>query len=215
MLKINNSGALVWQKSLQIPDFVFEKLKSMAGNRILLAGSCGSRDDFYLLELALNGQLTSKVKFSLNVQGVNSVSDVIQTSDGGFMTTGSLNSPSGRNPSGFFVQLDPSKKPLLQKIFDIGHSHGGSVFEATPGNLMLFGTGKGKLTEDLLVLKVPTSGLTAACTFFRSLDLKSVPFGVLKLSPLQTTVVTPPSIGSTNLPFTSIVTDRHEATLCK
>jgi hypothetical protein len=215
VMKITNSGSVVWEKSLKTgPAFVFQATGSTADGGVILIGTGKNSNKLKVLVLKPNGRIRWKAEYSLKVPGsIISVSSPIQTRDGGYVLTGSGHPKSGKNSYGFIAKIDSSRKVAFQNTFD--GQVAGTVFTTADGGSLLFGSGVGSTSSDLLVLKVNSEGIVAGCDFLQSLGVTTpTAFGSLRIRKLKITKSDDLSLEPINIGLTSVVSNNPVSTVC-
>ena len=203
VMKITDSGNVLWRKSLEVEDFDFQSAGITTNNGVILAGNGTNSNKLKIIVLNAGGALNWRAEYSLKGSGtIHSVASPNQTTDGGYVITGS-----GRG-FGFIAKIDSSRKLAFQYTF---RASGKSVFVTSDGGFLLFANVD---STSLLISKVNSEGMTE-CGFFKPLGAGSrTSFGALKLTGLDTAAT---DIPMEELPFalTSDVTDHPVSNLCK
>jgi outer membrane protein assembly factor BamB len=209
VIKVNDSGAILWKKSLQMPNLSVQTIAATSDNGIVLAGSCYNNcKQLFMVRLKADGSVQSKRRYSLQVASVGSVTDIIQTSDGGFAITGSVYENAGNRPNVFVTKIDSTGKASFQRTFRIGGSYGVSVFALCDGYL-LFGS-----ATDTIILKLDSQALLHGCDLVSSPPISPIPFGNLRINKAQINAATDISLGTNDLAGSSIAARRPESDLC-
>jgi hypothetical protein len=217
VIKINDSGAILWKKSLQLPpDLSVQTIAATSDNGIVLAGSCQYEcKHLFVVRLKADGSVKSKLRYSLQVAfsllvaSVGAVTDIIQTSYGGFTITGSVYD-SENSSSVFVAKIDSKEKVSFQRTFRTSASLGVSVFTLSDGYLLFGSTDR----QDTIILKLDSQGLLPGCDRVSSPPISPIPFGNLTISERQINGTVGLHLVTSDLAGSSIAARRSESDLC-
>jgi hypothetical protein len=215
VIKVNDSGVVVWEKSLEIPGFILQTMGSTSDNGVVLAGNCTDCNQLYLVRIKADGKLGWKAKYSFQVGRLQSVTDLIQTSDGGYAVTGTITDSKGHNAIGFFAKIDSLRNVSSQRTFRVGQARGGSIFAASDGTYFLFAATNGEWSGDTLVLKLDTNGVVPGCAFVHSSSVTRVAFGELKTSRIKVSSPINPELGTSDFVANSKLSHHAVTNVCK
>jgi hypothetical protein len=212
VMKITDSGIIVWRKSLSADNFIFQSGGISRDNRIILVGNVTDSNMLKAVVLDAGGTLIWKAGYFLKVkEGIESVSNPIQTPDGGFILTGNTYDKLAKRYSGFIAKIDTSRKVEFQNTFDSEQSFGESIFANADGSYLLFGDVK----ESLLISKMNSKGI-AGCGFFSILGATTnTSFGPLAISRGNTIESDALSIAIVKSPLNSSATNHPVTTICQ
>jgi hypothetical protein len=180
ILKVNNSGNVVWKKTLEIKGAHFFFPGSASDNGFVLAGTLGSSS--LLVGLDANGNVKWKESYSNFLINFNPA----HTPDGGYALLGKT---SGGRKS--LLKINAKRDIVFQTIFDFSGTLG-SVFAANNDGYVIYGSAPHfKQLHDVLFLRLNSKGIVPGCDFFHEqnvnrvatptftsekLDIKSGPF---------------------------------------
>ena len=183
LIRVSDAGKVLWGEFYK--NFFFRAV-STPDDGVILAGGCfrhSCGNDLFLLKLKSNGQSEWQARFTSD-RDIRFISDVIQTSDGGYFVTGSA---SGGDEI-FFLKIDSSGKLVFGTTFGENGSEnitwGNKIFTSTDGGFLLFAsTGQQySLTPfDALILKLNSDGLVSGCSLSGSLNVSTRHSGNLKI----------------------------------
>jgi outer membrane protein assembly factor BamB len=209
VIKVNDSGAILWKKSLQMPNLSVQTIAATSDNGIVLAGS-SNKKQLFVVRFKADGNIESKLRYSLQVPRVESIGDIIQTSDGGLTITGSV-TDTKNSPNVFVVRIDSKGKASFQRTFRFFDSLGVSVFTLSDGYLLFGSAG----SQDTIILKLDSQGLLRpGCDFVSSPPISPIPFGNLTINEAQINDAVGHSLGTNGLAGSSIAVRRQESDLC-
>jgi hypothetical protein len=209
VIKVNEAGGILWKKSLQMPNLSVQTIAATSDNGIILAGSCKRNcKQLFVVRLKADGSVQSKLRYSLQVARVGSVTDIIQTSDGGFTITGSVDDTENRSRV-FVAKIDSKGKASFQRTFHISGFGEFSVFALSHGYLLF-----GSTDRDTIILKLDSQGLRPGCGLVSSAAIAPIPFGNLRISQRQISAAADLSLGTSDLAGSSIAARRPESDLC-
>jgi hypothetical protein len=163
-----------------------------------------------VIRLKAEGNVQSKLRYSLEVPRIGSVKDIIQTSDGGFTITGSVTEKAGNSPSIFVAKIDSKGKASFERTFRIDQSRGVSVYALSHGYL-LFGSTN---FRDTIILKLDSQGLLPGCDLVSSPPISPTPFRNLTIRQGQINAAVGFILGTSDLAGSSIAARRPESDLC-
>jgi len=219
VMKITNSGKVVWKKRL-LPGFNVQSVGvTKDGGAVLFSGAANK---LKVVVLNANGTLSWNAGYSLKVQGtIRSVSRPVQTPDDGYVVTGSTSY--GRKNSGFIAKIDSSRKVAFQRTFGNGLASGESIFTTPDGGFFLFGTtprrsdGEGGIIEaDILVLKMNSEGIVPGCDFFHSSGTATTAsYGQFTIDGDKLSRSVALSIESFDFGLTSVASNHPVSTVCR
>jgi len=173
VLKVNDSGQIVWNESLKIKDFELHTLGPASGNGVILAGkSTRNSNDLILVGLDGNGQLNLRAGYSLKNSSTFDISSLVQTSDRGYVTTGTkFDSKTSDNTDGFILRIDANQNLVFHKSFGFSdrNERAWSVFSTADGGFRVFGSSGRK---DILVLKLNSNGDVPGCNLLQDLNVE-------------------------------------------
>jgi hypothetical protein len=161
LFRLDEDGALVWQK--RINDATATDMINAGDDRYLIAGATGPGD---LLLLMLNGdgfiEWQQVYRYDVSDFIWDSIaSDVIQTSDGGFLVTSKLNYGYDPAEDSWVVKTDSTGNPVWQKevrSVDDRYLING-VFDLASGGYVLVGrVDTATLTRDGWVVRLDADG---------------------------------------------------------
>lgn len=179
--KLNNSGNVVWSRFLNAKDFIFQSMGTTADNGVFLFGTCITcTNKSFAIVLHPNGTFSWKAEYLFDVPiTIKSVSNPIQTPDGGYVVTGhAVDNSRGLN-LGFILKIDSSGKVLF--LNSTGHSYSNgpeyvkSVFNTPDGGFIVFGQ-KFYFPKDIAILKLNSEGMSPGCVNY----LEAEQFGTTK-----------------------------------
>ncbi len=167
VLKLDGLGSPIWDKVIGEGDSVGLKagtsLCAAADGNYLVAGSSRSRVDYtcdaWVIKLDASGnQLWLKALEGLGSAGAH---EIIQSSDGGLLLTGSTCSSGGADDQLWVAKLDASGNQLWSRAFGgTGDETGEDIIQSGDGNYVIVGstTSFGAGSYDVWVLKVDANG---------------------------------------------------------
>jgi len=176
VLKLNDSGRVVWKKLLKIKGFRLHALGAASENGVVLAGKSSNSNTLILVGLNAIGELHWKASYSLKVHFY--ISSLKQTLDGGYVITGTKSNPeTGGNIGGFVLRIDAKQNLVFQKTFGLSDTKEGaeSVFATAEGGFTVFGTVFGsRRRNDMLILNLNSDGDVPGCRFLQTLAASKV-----------------------------------------
>jgi hypothetical protein len=212
VINVNDSGAILWKKSLLRRNLFVHKIDPTSDNGIVLAGR-SNKKQLFMIRLEADGSVTSKSGYSVQLPRVEDVADIIQTSDGGFTITGSVYSVYQKSGSGisngFVAKIDSKGKASFERTFRIDYSRGVSVF-SLPDGYLLFGS----LDSDTIILKLDSQGLFPGCDLVSSAAVSRIPFGNLRISEGQIDAAEDLSLSTSHIAGSSKAVRLDESDLC-
>ncbi len=165
LLKLNSTGQLLWEKSYggSNSDVPFV-IKETAGGGYIIAGKTSSNDgdvsgnngntDCWVLKIDASGNI--EWQNTLGGVGIDFLSDIVQTKDGGYAATGAVASGNTGDVTGhhggfdvWVVKLDQSGKLVWQKTFGGSDSDWGRVITQTSDNGLVIGADTRSTDGDL------------------------------------------------------------------
>ena len=197
VIKVDDLGNILWRELLEIDHFLFSTLAATSNGGVIFAGRCGGAG--CVIKLKGNGQIEWKKRFAFDVR-IQSISDVTQTSDGGYLVTGTT-----RN--GFLFKVDSSGKAVFGRQF--ANAISDFIFSTADGGFFLFGT----RISDMLLWKLKSDG-TNDCTLSDSPKFKSIPFGNVNIEVPQFDSTNLFFQGSTHLDVNSAPSKKQVSTAC-
>jgi hypothetical protein len=215
VIKVNESGDVLWAKTLRAGGLVFRSVGATADGGAILVGTGVDSNKLKVIVLKANGTVSWKAGYFLKVPGdIQFVSSPVKTRDGGYVLTGTTNESSGKRQDGFIAKIDSSRNVAFQNIRVNGPSLGESVFETPNGGFFLFGSKPNRPSSDLFILKVDSEG-RIGCGFFQPLGAaKRALFGLLKIGPANITTTVDLSLEPFDFGLSSVVTNHPVTNIC-
>ena len=198
-------------KSFEVPAFDFQTVKVTSDGGIVLAGNCRDCHQLSLIRLDLNGEITWKTKYVLQVFGGPGISDFTQTPDGGYAVAGTIVPGKGKTVNPFLLKIDSSLNVVFQENQGKSNLSGGSVFAIGSGYL-IFRSNGGK---DTLISKVNPKGTVPGCSSFYSVPTERIAFGELTTKRLNVRGPVGLALGTTDIAVTSVATHQSVSTVCQ
>lgn len=191
LIRVSATGDILWKKFFK--NFAFRAAPASDDGVILAGPRCDRHScrDLFVVRLKSDGQTEWNARFT----AISSIiSDITQTSDGGYLLAGGGIS---------LLKIDASGRPVFGTTFGESGSQTGELiwsnqlFLDADGGFLLFGS-IGSSEEpfvsdpfDTLLLKLNSDGIVAGCSLSGSLNVSTRRFGTLKIGS--------PKIGLTNL----------------
>lgn len=206
VMKVTDSGSVIWEKLLKSDGFVFQSMGTTANQGVILIGTSLDSNKLRVVVMRANGTISWKAGYFLKVPGKPTfVSSPVQTSDGGYIVTGTTRS--GAKLFGFIAKIDSSQKIAFQNTFG---ASGGLVFGTADGGFLLFAD----LASDILISKVNSEANAGSCSFFRSLGpTTNTSFGSLRINEAHTPSGDV-SFSPVDLGLSSVVTNHPVTNIC-
>jgi hypothetical protein len=219
VMKLNASGGIVWKKLIENADFIFYKAAVTSNDGIVIAGACRTRLCHHLsvVQFKGDGSIGRSAKYSLSPSYLTSVSDLIQTPDGGYVIAGyiyNLQNGARIEHRGFLLKINSSLQIVFLKDFNAG-GDGLNIFPSTNDGYLILGScgpkGQGLLISDMKSTAKP------GCNFFHSATALSIPFGQLIVKQPATREVSgsPSDISINNLSARSEASSHVESVICQ
>jgi hypothetical protein len=224
VMKITNSGKVVWKKRLISGGLVAQSAGVTADGGVILFG-VGTGNKLKVVVLNANGTLSWDAGYILKVQGrIGPVSSSVQTPDGGYVVTGSTYY--GIKSSGFIVKIDSSRKVAFQSTFGNGLALGAlgkSIFTTQDGGFFLFGATParsdgeaGTIAGDIVVLKMNSEGVVPGCDFFGSSSTATTAsYGQFRIDGDKLSRSVELSLEIFDFGLSSVVTNHSVTTVCQ
>jgi hypothetical protein len=205
VMKLNASGGIVWKKLVENTDYIFYKAAVTTNNELVIATACNAQ--ICLVQFKGDGSIGRSAKYSLSPSSVNSVTDLIQTPDGGYAITGYTN----RN-RGFLLKINSSLQIAFLKEFN-ARGNGLNIFPSSNGGYLIFGSQR----QGLLISRMKSTGTVPGCNFFHSATALRIPFGQIEVKQPATREVSGrvSDISINNLSATSVASSQAESVICQ
>jgi hypothetical protein len=174
ILKVNDSGNIVWKKSLRINRFHFHSMGPSSDSGVILAGK--SSRSIMLVRVNSDGKVDWNAAYSLKDHWF-AISSVARTSDDGYVISGTkLNGENYENAGGFIIKVDSKQELVFHEEF--GRSdrkeYAGQIFPTADGGYAIFGRSDGESGLHTLFLNVNSEGVVPGCSFFQKLKVRKV-----------------------------------------
>lgn len=217
LIKIDNSGNIVWGRTLHINDLSSASVATTSENGLVLATNSSGSNTLSLICLNANGKIRWRANYSLSVPRFF-ISNLIQTPDGGFLVTGSTTTKAGAIIGGFFLKIDARRNLRFQKVFGVSgiYEEARSAFATKDDSYIVFGSSYGSTgPKHIIFLSLNSNGVVPGCSFVRHLNVKKVPLANVAIGTLTITS----GIQSLPTPITialkSAVSRKATTTLCQ
>ncbi len=180
LIKVDDSGNILWKRTLKIKDFSLQALGQAADNGVVIAGKLIDSGILSIIGLSSNAKIDWKATYSLKVPDF-SISRVIPTADGGYVVIGVTKNKSDAARAGLFLKINAEKNLVFQKTFGVSgiQEEAQSVFATSKGGFTVFGS-SGK--DDLLFLSLNSDGIVPGCPYFHNLTSKTVRAGAVTVN---------------------------------
>jgi len=168
LLKVNQSGKIVWKRSLEIQAFRSESVGA-DGNEIVLVGKVEQKRSLYLqvIGLDLKGKVQSSSGYSLSVPNFH-ISKVIHSAEGTVLSGTTSNSSTG-----LLMKLNTNQDVDFQTIFGSSKRREAAraVFRTNTGGYVIYASSG---PSDVLFLNVNSKGIVPDCNFFHKLTVNKI-----------------------------------------
>lgn len=159
LLKIDASGNELWHKFFggSNDDFVLSGILTTDGGYLLggytFSSGAGAADG-YLIKTDSSGN--EEWSQTYGESDDETIQSVIESSDGGYIFTGSKRPPSGGSNDVWVVKVDSSGNEEWNKTFN--GSNGYSIIESADGGIVIGGYTQSNGSNDMLLIKVDSEG---------------------------------------------------------
>jgi hypothetical protein len=219
VIKFDYLGNVVWRRLYEAPGFKLQAVKVTSDKGNILAGVSQSRrgrdfNQLSLIQLESDGKIAWKEKYSF--QNSTSITDVIQTPDGGYAISGVLIGSDGagrRKTNALLLKIDPLRKIVFQQTYGSGIGVG-SVFATGDSGYVTFSSKRGD-TVDTLISKLDPQGIVPGCGSFQPLPSTSISFGELKTRQFNVKEPIRLSLGTSDIAATSVNSTHKVTTVCQ
>ncbi|HSE43613.1 MAG TPA: hypothetical protein VLH08_22825, partial [Acidobacteriota bacterium] len=174
IFKVNDSGSVVWKKSLEINGFFLQSMGASSDNGVILAGK--SSHKITLVQINPDGDVDWTAAYLLKDR-LYDISSVARTSDRGYVVSGTRYSDeSYETAGGFFIKLDSKQELVFQKKFGRTDrkEYAGQIFPTTNASYVIFGFSVEESDLHTLFLNVNSEGVVPNCGFFDHLSVKKM-----------------------------------------
>jgi hypothetical protein len=213
ILKVNNSGSVVWTESLQNTDFNLQSVGSTADNGVILAGK--SSRSLILVRMSSDGKVVWNAEYLFKDSWFE-ISSVKPTSDHGYVLSGTkFSDENNNNPDGFVVKINSKQQLVFRKKFgrSDGNEYAGNVFPIAGGGYAIFGRSGVDYNWDTLFLNVNSEGIVPGCNFFDQLRVQKAASAVVVSRSTEVISRNLALTGST-IEISSVVSTNPSSTTC-
>jgi outer membrane protein assembly factor BamB len=169
ILKINDSGDIVWKKRLKIEDFRISSLGfSPADNGVVIAGNLGISAQLMLVHLGANGEVDWTQTYSFSI--ASTASTLLRTSDGGYLISGRTMKGGAGGEDGMLLKINAKRDVVLCSSFGgPGNQKVHLVFAKNGGYILI-----GSSSADMLIAGLNSDGIVPGCSLVDSLIITKV-----------------------------------------
>ncbi len=222
VMKITDSGNLMWKKTITTDGFVFQSMSPAADDGIMFIGTCKNCNKLFVTALKQNGTLNWKAAYPLRLPGrISSVSKSIQTSNGGYVVAGNTYVDSSATNYGFVAKIDASKRIEFQNTIGNSYASGpagtSSIFNSPDHGFILFAWGQDRFENDLFILKLNSEATVPGCDLLEIKQFGSTTsssFEPMKIAGVKVIESKALSYESLNFDVSTEVVNHSISTLC-